>query len=103
MLWTKEDIAKTPPLYTNEDKKAEDVPIVFKMFHPFSSFRFYITEANFEEELAFGYVTSHMCPEGELGYISLEELRNTKVMGLPMERDMWFSGTLAEVMEGKKV
>lgn len=97
--FTKAIAAKLPDLYANEDKKPEEVPVIVKLFNPGGAGTWYITEADLENGLAFGYCVIH---EGELGYVSLEELFEFKGrFGLRIERDEWFSGkTLADVMSG---
>jgi len=86
------------------EKKAEDVRVVAKFFHPYFSWTWYATEFNVEEGLFFGFVQGF---EGELGYFSLVELNEfkdkgkyPKLLGLPIERDRFFSATLREVMDG---
>lgn len=115
-LLTKEIKAKLPPIYTHSEKKPEEVPIAVKFFHPFSSWAWYATEAcaymkddrelplkevndwdEVEDVMFFGWVHG---TDPELGYFSLKELSGVKVMGLPIERDMYFGNhTLAEVMK----
>ena len=99
-LLTKEIEGKLPKLYTNENKKPEDVPIVVKFFHPFSNVAWYATEGERQDNgdcLFFGWVHGDF---PELGYFSLAELESVKVMGLGIERDMHFGNhTLAEAMK----
>ena len=110
---TKEIKEKLPALYSNEEKKPEDVPIIVKFFDPTGSWNWFATEgdktgdiikegafAGEEDYLFFGYVKGF---EGELGNFTLGELSTAKgkVMGiqaLPIERDRNFKGTLADVM-----
>ena len=49
--------------------------------------------------LFFGYVVGF---ENELGYFVLSELESVSYHGLRIERDVFFTGTLAEVMSGRK-
>jgi len=100
-LITKEIRRAAPALYANQDKKPEDVPIVAKFFTPWTSWTWYMTEYDPATERAFGFVTSDMCPQGELGYFSITELRSiTGPFGLTIERDLYYSPhTLAQVME----
>jgi hypothetical protein len=97
-LMTKEIEAKFPALYENEEKTAEDTKIFAKFFTPWANWTWYATEYSPEDRLFFGYVSS---PDGsELGYFSLDELESVKgPFGLKIERDLHFSGTLADVME----
>lgn len=95
MLLTKKLRQKLPSLYTNENKKPEDVQIVVKFFHPWSSWTWYATEFDGEDTF-FGLVRGS---ENELGYFSLSELQGVRVRGLGIERDMYFGKhTLAEAM-----
>ena len=94
-----EVLSKLPPLYANESKKAKDVKVIAKFFFAGSNWTWYATEFNPETGEFFGWVNG---VEGELGYFSLEELIGVEVIGLPIERDRWFSGTLQEVMDGTK-
>jgi len=94
-LLTKELRQKLPKIYTNENKKPEDVQIIVKFFHPLSGWAWYATEFD-GEDVFFGYVRGF---ENELGYFTLSELQSVRVRGLGIERDMHFgSHTLAEVM-----
>jgi hypothetical protein len=87
MLLTKALRDKLPPLYTNEN--VADPVAVVKFFHPFSNWTWYATEFDGDDTF-FGLVNGH---ESELGYFSLSELASTKVRGLPIERDLYFSPT----------
>jgi len=88
---------KLPKLYTNENKKPEETPIIIKFFHPLSNWTWYATEGEKQEDgdwMFFGLVRGM---ENELGYFTLSQLQSVKVMGLPIERDMYFGKhTLAE-------
>lgn len=51
----------------------------------------FVTELDPETGEMFGKVYSPMCPDGELGYIDLNELATTKVCGMfSIERDQYF-------------
>jgi len=100
-LMTKEIEAKMPPLYSNENHSAKDTKVIAKFFHPFSSWTWYATEGNKEEDgtyLFFGYVRGM---ENELGYFTERELAGIRICGLGIERDLYFGyeHTLAEVMK----
>lgn len=96
-LLTQDIKKRIPPLYTYEDKPAEQVPIAVKFFSPYSSWTWYATEGQQEGDdfIFFGLTRGH---ETELGYFSLNELQNAKRGSLPLvERDMYFGNhTLAE-------
>lgn len=97
MLLTKEIRSKLPPLYSQDAKDPADIPVVVKFFTPDSEWTWYATEFDGEDTF-FGLVDGF---ESELGYFSLRELESVKgPMGLPIERDRYFSGrTLKDVME----
>lgn len=89
-------LAATPDLYSQDG--SEDAMVFAKFFTPSSSFTWYVTEFDPKEELCFGLVTSHIVPEGELGYFSLQELLELKdpiFKAMPaVEVDLYFSPTL---------
>jgi len=60
-----------------------------KFFHPLSSWTWYATEFD-GKDLFFGLVDGF---EKEIGYFSLSELEKIKVMGLGIERDLYFTPT----------
>jgi len=97
MLLTKEIRSKLPPLYANEEKKPEEVPVIVKFFTPDSNWTWYATEFDGIDRF-FGFVRGH---DAELGYFSLSELEKaTGPLGLHIERDRHFGPhTLAEVMK----
>lgn len=82
-----------PPLYGQENVK--DPIVHVKLFTPDSNWTWYITEANRDEGLCFGFVQGL---EGELGYIDLNEIREARgPLGLPIERDIhWTPRPLSE-------
>tara|TARA_Y100000593_G_C4290720_1_gene328099 strand:+ start:392 stop:679 length:288 start_codon:yes stop_codon:yes gene_type:complete len=85
-LLTKELRAKLPPLYSTE--KDEDPTAVAKFFTPDSNWTWYATEFDGEDRF-FGLVDGF---DKELGYFSLSELASARgPLGLPIERDRWFS------------
>jgi len=107
-LMTKEVRDALPPLYS-QDGKGKEAKVVVKFFTPTSSFTWFVTEASavtpegeylplkeaegkeVEDTILFGFVTSSLCPEGEFGYISLNELTTVKgPLGLGVERDLHF-------------
>ncbi len=94
-LLTKEIEKKLPKLYSQEHVR--DPVCKVKFFTPDSSFTWYVIEGGKQEDgdwLLFGKVISHICPEGELGYVSLSELESVRgPLGLPVERDLFFSPT----------
>lgn len=86
-----------PALYA-QDGKGENAIAYVKFF--LGSFTWYATEFSPEERLFFGKTFSHMCPEGELGYFSLDELSQVKNRyGCGVERDKFFEPTLLKDCE----
>ena len=98
-LLTKEIEEKFMQQGCTEGMKPEDIQVIAKFFHPWASWRWYATEYDQESRMFFGLVNGF---EKELGYFSLDELESVKIMGLSIERDLYFSGTLEEVMDGVK-
>jgi hypothetical protein len=93
-LLTKANLAALPALYTHENTPAEDVPVPVKFFTPDSNWTWYATEFDPAEGRFFGLVLGH---ENEQGYIMLAELEGARgPMGLKIERDRHWSGTLAD-------
>ncbi|OQB45157.1 MAG: hypothetical protein BWY02_02599 [bacterium ADurb.Bin157] len=90
-LLTEELKKQLPALYSQENEKD---PIVYaKFFTCWSSWCWYAYEFD-GEDLFFGKVFSHMCPQGELGYFSLSELEAIQgPIGLRVERDIHFKPT----------
>lgn len=87
-LITKEIAKRTPEIGTNANKKPEDITIQFKLFCPWSSWNWYISEANFETGELFGYCVGF---EKEWGYVDLNELLEIRGPGgLRIERDRFF-------------
>ena len=87
-LLTKEIEKKLPKLYSQE--KVKNPRIIVKFFHPLSSWKWYAYEGERQENgdmLFFGMVHGY---EKEIGYFSLKELEEIKVMGLGVERDKFF-------------
>ena len=74
-----------------EDEDFDPKPVV-KLFHPVGGATWLLTELNANDDLAFG-----LCDLGmgfpELGYVSLTELTGIRVLGLGVERDLYFTAT----------
>lgn len=97
-LLTKELEGIFPPLYANESKKPEEVPIIAKFFCPWNHWTWYATEYDPETKIFFGYVRGDF---NEFGNFSLEELQSVKgPFHLTIERDLHFNEyTLADVIK----
>ena len=102
-LITKEILETLPPIYGTEKTATDWKEIKLKLFCPWSTFRWYIVEYDPETDEAFGFTTSHLCPEGELGYINVAELRTLKgPFGLKIERDIhWDNTTIIQDVKNK--
>ena len=89
-------VRQTPALYSQDGKGMAALATV-KLFDPCSSWSWYITEWD-GDKIAFGYVSGHC---GELGYIDLRYLANTKGrLGIGIEIDMhWTPRPLRECVE----
>ena len=88
------------PLYSQEDK-GDNAVVIFKAFNPYGGQSWYVLDAGEEvdgDRELFVYTTCGK--EGEYGYMMLSDLTKTLVnvhgYKLPLERDKWFSGTLAD-------
>jgi hypothetical protein len=87
-LLTDELRAQLPPLYAQEGVSD---PIVYaKLFTPWTSWTWYITEGSQEDDfIFFCYVIGQ---EREWGYFSLAELESVRgPAGLTIERDLHFT------------
>ncbi len=94
---------KLPPLYA-QDGKGGQIVAYAKWFTPDGEWTWYICESepiqdddcNGTDYTLFGLVEGH---EKELGYFRLSEIESIRgSMGLPIERDLWWSPkTLAEI------
>ncbi len=87
-LMTKELAEKLPRLYSQE--KTADPLLRAKYFHPMSSYTYYVLEYDPGNRLFFGYADTGDPATSELGYASLDEMEQVVVMGLGMERDLYF-------------
>ncbi len=105
MLLTKALKRKLPALYA-QDGKGDEAIVHVKLFSPYSDHYYYITEYDPQTNQAFGLTyrlaMSDQCPEGEWGYISIEELETVHCNGLPLiERDKWFTPTTIGKIKAK--
>ena len=88
-LLTKEIRKQLPALYSQDE--VEDPIVYIKFFDPCGSFTWFILEYDGDDTF-FAFVKSNLCPEGELGYVSLSELESVKnQLGLGIERDLYFT------------
>lgn len=99
-LLTQDIIKKLPPLFSQDGKEPEDIPIIARFFTPDAQCTWWITEGTREgnDWCLFG-----LCDLGlgfpELGMVMLSELENLRGnMGLPVERDRYWQGSLRDAM-----
>ncbi len=76
----------------------EDPVVLIKLFHPFSSWTWYVLEYSPEENLCFGLIDGH---EVELGYFSIDELSDLKIKGLGVERDLHWNPMKLSTLKSK--
>lgn len=96
------------PLYS-QDGKGNDAVVLFKVFNPYGGQSWYVLEAgevrpDGDREL-YGLYTCG--GEKEYGYWMLSDLTDTKIKVwghyLPLERDRWFKGNVADAMKDAMV
>lgn len=82
---------KIPALGAQE--QVRDPIVHVKLFTPMSGWTWLLTEYDPEEDLAFGFAYNSQHADGaELGYVSLAELKELRVRGIPaVERDIHFT------------
>lgn len=97
-LLTKALEAQLPPIFA-QDGKGDDAIVYAKFFHCLSGKYWYATEYDAENREFFGWVYSGQF--SELGYFSLTEMEQTRIKGIPTERDLYFKPcTLREIKQG---
>ena len=81
-----------PALYSQDE--VEDPICNLKFFTPDAGWTWFIVEGDKQEGgdwLFFAKVISPIVPDGELGYVTLSELKKVRgSLGLPVERDLWW-------------
>lgn len=88
-----------PAIYANEGKAAADVKVIFKLFNPTGAGTWYITEGDLKTGQLFGLCCIH---EAELGCVDFNELQAFRGrLGLKIERDLSWKGTLADAMKAE--
>jgi hypothetical protein len=101
-LLPKAILKKLPPIYTHDGKPKNEVPIIAKFFHPRHPWRWFATEFDPATGEFFGIVDGF---ERGMGYFSLAEFiefeKDPKSWRLPFERDLFYTGTLQDVIDGK--
>lgn len=81
----------------------QDRPVLVKYFDPCGRYTLYVVEANpaGDDWELFGYCVSPLGADcDEWGYAALSELQSVRGrFGLGIERDLHFSGTVADVLQ----
>lgn len=88
-LLTTDMARRLPALYSTEHVPLPEKVAHVKLFHPVSNWTWYVMKYD-GTDTCFGLVVGH---ENEFGYFSLKELSQLKVLGLPIERDLYFKPT----------
>jgi len=89
-LLPEEIMKRFPPLYGNEGKNLNDVPVILKIFNPRGAGTWYLTEFD-GDDIFFGLC---VIQEPELGYVSLNEMKSIGFL----ERDLYYKGSLQDAM-----
>ena len=96
------------PLYS-QDGKCDAAKVLFKVFNPYGGQSWYVLEAGPADEKGDReiFVLSTNLGEAEYGYMMLSDLTDTKVnvfgCQMPLERDKWFKGTVADALKDARV
>ena len=91
-----------PKLYATEKQLIGDRTAYARYFFPMGAYTAYMLEYDPKERIGFGAVT--MGYGWELGYMSLKEMKEVKVKGLGIERDLYFKPTkLHEIAELEEI
>ena len=99
-LLTKEVIRNLPALYSQDGKSPESVKVAVKFFTPDAQATWYITEGDQEGDDWRFFGLCDLGHGSELGYVMLSQIESVRgQLGLPVERDRHYTGTLAEAMQ----
>lgn len=85
-----EEIRKSLPPLRSTEGQGDDAVVRAKFFHPASRYTLFVTEFDGEDTL-YGWCVSPLGADcDEWGYTSLAELASLRVLGLGVERDLYF-------------
>lgn len=91
VMITKEIAENTPVCGTNAELPMEEQTVTAKFFNPVGNYTWYMTEMDKDQDMAFGFVQSYMCPDGEFGAFSIKELQAIQLpFEMYIERDRHF-------------
>lgn len=99
-----ENLMNKYPLYS-QDGKGDAAKVLFKVFNPYGGMNWYILEAGpvVDGDRELFCLTTNGYGEREYGYVMLNDLLNARVnvfgYKLPLERDMYFKGTVADALK----
>ncbi|RKZ07084.1 hypothetical protein DRQ25_12410 [Candidatus Fermentibacteria bacterium] len=83
---TDKQLSKIPKVYSTDGIKLKDKKCYMKFF--VTNWRWYILEYNAKDREFFALAVTPYVPDGELGYVSYDELRDMKIRGyIEVERD----------------
>ncbi len=103
---SEKELARMPPLYTNENTKLEDIMIHMHFF--FGGSDWYMAEYSQEDRIFFGYtILNGDYQNSEWGYTLYDELRNIRIPpGFEIDRDLHWEPTkvsdIEKIMKGMK-
>ena len=100
-------LLEATPIYTHDEHKPSEIPVIAKFFAPSGRFTFYVTESerydegNREDYRFYGFMVSPLGQQyDELGYITLGEMEAIRLpFGLRIERDRNYEGQLLDAMK----
>lgn len=96
-LLTRAIEATIPALYSTEDTPTQEKKAVVKFFTPDSNWTWYACEGEKLEGGDYRFFGLVCGFEREWGYFTLNELKSAVgPLGLPIERDLHFNGTIPE-------
>ena len=100
-LITKAIEKSLPPIYHTKDMTEGEKKVVVKFFTPDAQVTWYVIEGEKREDGEwdfFGFIDAGDPAYAEYGYFTLSQLLNVRgQFGLPVERDIHFTGTMADV------
>jgi hypothetical protein len=98
-----DEIAQALREASGKERPAKDTAIVVKYLTPDANATWFITDGEEVENgdwHLFGFCDIGDRETAELGYVLLSQLRSVRGrFGLPVERDLHYSGTLADVLK----
>lgn len=95
---TLEELARIPPLYSTENVPLRN-KIIHEHFFIFSS-DWYVAEYDPRDQIFFGFaILQNDYQNAEWGYVSYQELKELKVMGIEVDRELGWKVKKASEIE----